>query len=171
MSSVAGDGSSSIDSIVTELKHNEKAFYGTTPNLASHTEFFETGGSGDITIVKGTAGNIVEFLISGIFEIDHHNFYMGAEGSYFPSSTFNCSIAATKLTCQLIPVAKDPTYQVSCDDFGVIAANINALEHVIGHKKGISTMSAVREPDGVTSIRLSHALFAVSNVFIWTLQC
>ena len=116
--------------------------------------------------MKGTAGNVVEFLISGIFEIDRRNFYMGAEGSYFPNNIFSRNFAATKLTCQLIPVSKDPVYQVSRDDFGTIAANIKAVERVIGQKKGITTMSAVRESDGVISIRLSHALFAVSNPIV-----
>ena len=165
-SSVQEDASTPVDRIVSELKRSDKAFYGATANLASRAEFFATGGSGDIAIVKGTAENVVEFLISGIFEIDHCNFYMGAEGSYFPSNIFSCSFAATKLTCQLIPVGKDPVYQVSRDDFRTITANIKALKRVIGQKKGITTMSAVRESDGVMSIRLSHALFAVSNLIV-----
>ena len=162
-SSIDIDDVNSVDHIVAELKASNKASYGATANLANRAEFFSSGATGDIAIVKGTGRDVVEFLISGIFEIDRQNFFMGPEGSYFPGSTFTRNFASTKQTCQLIPVAKDPTYRISRDDFAAITANVKALERIIGGKKGIATMSSVRDSDGVTSIRLSHALFVVSN--------
>ena len=151
-----------VDAIVGALKRSKDAFYGTTPNLASKAEFFLAGVAGDIAIVKGSGEDAVELLVSGIFEIDRQNFFMGPEGGYLPGSVFNRNFQTTKLSCQLIPVQKDPAYEVSRLDFGAIVANVKGLERLISQKKGSSSLSTVREQGGATSIRLSHTLFAVS---------
>ena len=85
-SSPDDNGSTPIDYIVADLKRSERVFYGATSNLVSRAKFFGTGGAGDIAIVKGTGCNDMEFVVSGIFEIDRHNFYMGPEESYLYSS-------------------------------------------------------------------------------------
>ena len=151
-----------VDAIVAALKRSQDAFYGTTPNLASKAEFYFAGVTGDIAIVKGSGEDAVELLVSGIFEIDRQNFFMGPEGGYLPNSVFNRNFQSTKLSCQLIPVQKDPVYEVSRLDFGAIVANVKGLERLISQKKGLLSLSTVREHGGATSIRLSHTLFSVS---------
>lgn len=132
------------------------------PNFTSHAKFFLTGFNGNITIVKGSGENVVEFLVSGIFEIDGQNFFMTAERSYLPNSLYNRNFLSTKLACQLISVQKDKVFEVSHLDFSAIISNVKALEHLVSPKKDGISLSTVRKSGGVTSICLSHTLFAVN---------
>ncbi|KIO11879.1 hypothetical protein M404DRAFT_20467 [Pisolithus tinctorius Marx 270] len=141
------------------LKTNTLAFYGTTPQLASHAEFFQGGFSGDIAVVKDSGDETTELLISGIFQVDRQNFFMGPEGAYMPSGAFKREFSETKLSCQLIAVQKDAAFKTACADFPAIVGNVRALEKLIPSKKGTTLVSCIREANGVTSIQVSHSLF------------
>ncbi|KIO01339.1 hypothetical protein M404DRAFT_28876 [Pisolithus tinctorius Marx 270] len=153
------DNSDEVDNIIHMLKTSAIGFYGTTPLLASRAEFFQGGFSGDIAVVKDSGDDMMELLISGIFQIDRQNFFLGPEGGYTPLSSFKREFLETKLSCQLIPVQRDAAFDTARADFGAIVSNVKALEKLILSKKGATLVSCVCEVDGVASIRLSHSLF------------
>ncbi|KIO10906.1 hypothetical protein M404DRAFT_129109 [Pisolithus tinctorius Marx 270] len=155
------DNSDEVDNIIHILKTSAIGFYGTTPLLASHTEFFQGGFSGDITVVKDSGDDMTELLISGIFQIDRQNFFLGPEGGYTPLSSFKREFLETKLSCQLIPVQRDAAFDTARADFGAIVSNVKALKKLIPSKKGTTLVSCVHEVDGMASIHLSHSLFTV----------
>ncbi|KAI6030967.1 hypothetical protein F5J12DRAFT_779975 [Pisolithus orientalis] len=82
------DNSDEVDNIIHMLKTSAVGFYGMTLLLASCTEFFQGSFSGDITVVKESGDDMMELLISGIFQISHQNFFTGPEGGYMLLSSF-----------------------------------------------------------------------------------
>jgi len=152
-----------VERILYDLKHSDVAFYGGTPNIASHAEFFVRGATGDMAIVKNKGGEVQEFLLSGIFEIDRQDFFMGAEGGYMPANIFNRDFVNTKLSCNLTAVQRDSMFLSTRSDFTTIIANIKALEKLIQPKKGSTSVSCVRDTGSQPGIRLNHSLFNVSN--------
>ncbi|KIO00530.1 hypothetical protein M404DRAFT_29448 [Pisolithus tinctorius Marx 270] len=151
--------SNKIDDIISVLKTNTLVFYGTTAQLASHAEFFQGRFSGDIAVVKDSGDKTTELLISGIFQVDHQNFFMGPEGVYMPLGAFKREFLETKLSCQLIAVQRDAAFKTACADFPVIVGNIRGLERLIPSKKGMTLVSCIHEANGISSIRVSHSLF------------
>ncbi|KIN95116.1 hypothetical protein M404DRAFT_166677 [Pisolithus tinctorius Marx 270] len=151
--------SNEIDDIISVLKTNTLTFYGTTAQLASRAEFFQGGFSGDIAVVKDSGDETTELLISGIFQVDRQNFFMGPEGAYMPMGAFKREFSETKLSCQLIAVQRDAAFKTACADFPAIVGNIRGLERLIPSKKGTTLVSCIREANGVSSIRVSHSLF------------
>jgi len=151
-----------IDRLIDDLKTSTFGFYAATPNLASMAQFFLGGGSGDVAIIKnGTNNDVVELLLSGIFEIDRELFFMNVDGGFPSSNMFNREFVDTKLTCLLIPVQNDIAFSSARDDYDAIIANIKALEKLIPLKKGESVQSCLRESGGKPCIRISHSLFVV----------
>ncbi|KAI5988469.1 hypothetical protein F5J12DRAFT_786865 [Pisolithus orientalis] len=144
------DDSNEIDELISMLKTNTLAFYGTRVQLTSHVEFFQGGFSGNITVMKDSGNEMMELLISGIFQVDCQNFFMGPKGAYMPSGAFNC---------QLIAVQKDAAFKTACTDFPAIVGNVRALEKLIPSKKGTTLASCICEANSVTSIQVSHSLF------------
>ncbi|KAI6151873.1 hypothetical protein BKA82DRAFT_4351204 [Pisolithus tinctorius] len=132
--------------IVEDLKQSDMAFYAATPNITSRGEFFMGGPSGDVAVVKGSGDDIVEMILSGIFEIDCQGFFMGPEGGFFPSNAFNKEFVDTKLSCNLIAVRRDSVY-----------------EKLIPSRKGETVLSCMREARGQVCIRLNHMLFVTKN--------
>ncbi|KIN98794.1 hypothetical protein M404DRAFT_156899 [Pisolithus tinctorius Marx 270] len=155
------DNSDEVDNIIHMLKTSAIGFYGTTPLLASCAEFFQGSFSGDIAVVKDSGDNMTELLISGIFQIDCQNFFMGPEGGYMPLSSFKWEFSETKLSCQLIPVQRDAAFDTARADFSAIVSNVKALKKLIPSKKGTTLVSCIHEADGVAPIHLSHSLFTV----------
>jgi len=150
-----------IDGIIEDLKHSMFAFYAATPGLASNAEFFMGGPSGDIAIHKNGAQHAEELLLSGIFEIDWQNFFMGPEGGYMPGNLYNRNFVDTKLKCYVIPVQRDSDFATAREDFNAIVANIRALEKLVTQKKGNLTTSCLRDSGGQIGLCLNHALFMV----------
>ncbi|KIN98993.1 hypothetical protein M404DRAFT_156312 [Pisolithus tinctorius Marx 270] len=120
------------------------------------------GPSGDVAVVKGSGDDIVEMILSGIFEIDRQGFFMGPEGGFFPSNAFNKEFVDTKLSCNLIAVRRDSVYGASRHDFPAVVANLRALEKLIPSRKGETVLSCVREARGQVCIRLNHTLFVTN---------
>lgn len=98
------------------------------PNVASHAEFFKTATAGNVAVVKDTGKIPQQFLLSGMFELDQQNFFMGAEGNYMPSNTFNHKFVNTRLTCNLIPVEAHGEIHSGQNSFNAFVANVRALE-------------------------------------------
>ncbi|KAI6148798.1 hypothetical protein BKA82DRAFT_4354650 [Pisolithus tinctorius] len=149
--------------IVEDLKQSDVAFYAATPNIASRGEFFMGGSSGNIAVVKGSGEDIVEMILSGIFEIDCQAFFMGPEGGFFPSNAYNKEFVDMKLSCNLIAVQRNSIYGASQQDFPAIMASLWALEKLIPLRKGETVLSCVRENRGQACIRLNHMLFVPKN--------
>ncbi|KAI6142611.1 hypothetical protein BKA82DRAFT_108976, partial [Pisolithus tinctorius] len=120
---------------------------------------------GDIAVVKGSGEDIVEMILSGIFEIDCQGFFMGPEGSFFPSNAYNKEFVDTKLMCNLIAVQRDSIYGASRQDFPAIVANLQAIEKLILLRKGETILSCVRETRRQACIHLSHMLFVSETKF------
>jgi len=156
-----------IDHLIDDLKRSNFGFYTATPNLASMAQFFLGGGSGDIAIVKNNRDNeVVELLLSGIFEIDRELFFMNADGGFPSSNMFNRKFIDTKLTCLLIPVQNnEDAFSSARNDYNAIISNIKALEKLIPLKKGESVQSCLRESGGKPCIQISHSLFVVCLLF------
>ncbi|KIO08664.1 hypothetical protein M404DRAFT_133027 [Pisolithus tinctorius Marx 270] len=117
------------------------------------------GSSGNIAVVKGSGEDIVEMILSGIFEIDCQAFFMGPEGGFFPSNAYNKEFVDMKLSCNLIAVQRNSIYGASQQDFPAIMASLWALEKLIPLRKGETVLSCVRENRGQACIRLNHMLF------------
>ncbi|KAI6138055.1 hypothetical protein BKA82DRAFT_18811 [Pisolithus tinctorius] len=84
-------------SVVEKLKESAVAVYTATPNLAAWAEFFFGGATGDVAILKGKVDDVSELVLSGVFEIDHQGFFMGAEGGYSPKNAFSHNFVDMKL--------------------------------------------------------------------------
>ena len=129
------------------------------------------GATGDMAVVKNKGDQVQEFLLSGIFEIDHQDFFMGAEGGYLPANIFNHNFVNTKLSCNLTAVQRDSIFSSTRSDFATIIANIKALKKLIQSQKGSTSLSCMCDAGGQLHIRLSHSLFNVSefiNLYIIT---
>lgn len=139
----ANNETSDVDKLIDDLRCSPLTFYGATPNVASHAEFFMSGLSGDIAIVKNSGQQPCEFLLSGLFEIDCKNFFMGAEGNYLPTNRFSRDLIDAKLTCHLIPVQCHVEFVTAREDFSAIVNNLRALEKLIPLKRGNSSVSCL----------------------------
>ncbi|KIO14869.1 hypothetical protein M404DRAFT_929018, partial [Pisolithus tinctorius Marx 270] len=157
---LVSDAAPKCSSMVEKLKESAVAVYTVTPNLAARAEFFFGGATSDVTILKGEVDDVSELVLSGVFEIDHQGFFIGAEGRYLPKNAFSCDFVDTKLTCNLVAVQHDAVYGSTKDDFPLIISNIRALEKIIALKKGETLVLCVHESHGLPCVCLSHALFA-----------
>ncbi|KAI5994274.1 hypothetical protein F5J12DRAFT_785836 [Pisolithus orientalis] len=100
-----------------------------------------------IAVLKGHTNNVTELVLSGIFKIDHQEFFMGPKGGFSPKNAFSCDFADTKLTCNLLAVQHDVVYASTQCNFPLIISNIRALEKLVPLKKGESLLSSKKEDD------------------------
>ncbi|KAI6147931.1 hypothetical protein BKA82DRAFT_163667 [Pisolithus tinctorius] len=158
-SRVASEAPVSSSSVVENLKDSTVAIYTALPNLVAHAEFFFSRATGDVTVLKDGTDDVMELVLSGMFEIDCQGFFMSPEGGYTAKNAFGCDFVETKLTCNLLTVQCDSVYSSTQQDFVSIISNIRALEKLMPMKKGETLLSCIRESRGQPCIRLSHALF------------
>jgi hypothetical protein len=90
---------------------------------------------GDILTPKGE--RLLEFILTGVFEIDPRTFFMMSDGKWNCNNPLGTCFQQVKPTCDLLPVLHNDDFSFSLDDFPAILSNLCAIEDVVIHRKRV----------------------------------
>ncbi|KAG1801802.1 hypothetical protein EV424DRAFT_1545375 [Suillus variegatus] len=124
------------------------------------TEYFSER-TGNILITKGLDHN-EEFIICGVFQVSHDDFYFTLDGNFNPANVFHGHLADLKLSCQLI-AGRSKAFKYSLDDFSAIVSSLSAFEKLAPRERSHETLSVIWDTIGCRSIKLTHRLFEAIN--------
>ena len=136
--------------------------------IDSQYEFtFNKDFKGDILVPKKGDKSILEFILSGVFQIDAWNFLMTSDAKWNPNNTIGTHFEQVKPSCHLLPVQHDPDFAFSSDDFPAIIANLWAIENLGDACKGHDNISVIigDAMHSTSAIKLMHHLFVICTWF------
>ncbi|KAF9238949.1 hypothetical protein BU15DRAFT_74915 [Melanogaster broomeanus] len=131
------------------------ARYASSPQILQCVEF-RTGKSSDILVLKGDAD--AEFILCGVYQIVHNDFYFTPDGNFDPANSFGTRLQDLKLTCHLTTPLSS-VFQFAQDNFPTCTDNLHGLEKLIKHDKNDEVISSMSQHLGRTQFKLTHALF------------
>ena len=67
---------------------------------------FNKDFKGDVLVPKDAEESILEFILSGVFQIDTQNFFMASDGKWNPNNTIGTNFEQVKPSCHLLPVQR-----------------------------------------------------------------
>jgi len=157
----------SATELYANLKKNEHSIYAASANIGEDAEYFYGGHRGSSLIFKGTSGEAEEYLLSGIFEVDHRDCYLSLDGSFDPNNALRQALSDVKLNCRLRPVQRDPDFAFSVQDWPLFIKNIKKLEDMAPLENGEDRKNVLHVIQGTSStdggfIKIVHPLFEVS---------
>lgn len=92
--------------------------YATDTNLTSQCEFmFNKDLRGDVLILKGSQAPHSEFVLSGIFQINVHNFFMTSDAKWSSNNPLGTCLNQAKVSCNLLPVDWNTEFDFSAQHF------------------------------------------------------
>jgi hypothetical protein len=157
------------EQIFQELQELQRQgiFYAADKNISSQCEFFYNKDlKGDMLIPKDSENELSEYVLTGIFQIDAHNFFMTSDGKWNSNNVIGTHFHQVKPTCHLLPVQRNPEFEFSYTDFPSIIGNLHAIESLANPRKTRDTTSIVIGESGqLSSIKLTHHLFVVRRFF------
>lgn len=126
----------------------------------SHRVQFLPGQSSDVIVFKDNAES--EFILSGIFQIAHNDFFFTPDGNFDPGNSYNIRFHDAKLSCRL--AAPPPRhFPFATTDFPSCINTLHSLEKLIKHEKNDEILSAIIPHLQQPQIKLTHMLFEVSQ--------
>ena len=152
------------DEILQNLRNRTDSHYLGNQDLDKKSEYFIGGVTGNQLVLIADDDNPIEFLVTGVFEIDRRDFYFTADANFDPSNKFNGQFSKSKATCRLLPVKRHPMYDFAKKHFPMYISSIAALERKAPAPQTATIQSSIVNTDeGSQAIKLTHALFQVQS--------
>ena len=108
--------------------------------LSTQNLEFRPAKTGNILVVKH--GDNVEFILQGVFQVTHNNFFFTPDGCFNPTNTLNTRFQDVKLNCQLtIPQANSFPFAIA--DYPMCIENLRMIKKIIKYDKKSKVMSSL----------------------------
>ena len=134
--------------------------YAADSNIPSLCEFtFNKEVRGDILVPKNSQTGLLEFILSGIFQIDARNFFMTSDGKWNLNNPLGTRLDQVKATCHLLPVDHNLDFTFSSRDYPNIIGNLHAIENLANQRRSHDTTSIIVGESN--TIKIMHHLFIV----------
>ena len=114
-------------------------------------------------VLKNSKAPPSEFVLSGIFQIDPHNFFMASDAKWNPNNSVSTHLDQVRASCLLLPVDHDTDFNFSAQQFPMIIGNLQAIENLANPQHACSTSSFII--NNSNSIKITHRIFIVSTSF------